>query len=184
MIWVVSGLLRTGTSMLMQACRAGGMRVVGDAAREAEVQQFRRAGYDPTPGGVWEIPFSTYTRPDFAEAYAGCVVKVFQWALPVLPVADYRVALMRREAADRRRSGEAMLGEAGWAIWELDAQHMPALARDDMDVVTLDYAAVVADPVPAFTTLVAHGWPLDVERAAAVVDPTRSRVRTEAPCPR
>ena len=50
-------------------------------------------------------------------------------------------------------------------------------ARGDMEVSTLDYAAVVANPEKQLASL---GWPIDAAKAASVVDAALHRFRLES----
>ena len=90
MITVVSGLPRSGTSMMMQMLAAGGMEALTDGTRSGDADNPR--GYFE-----WE-PIKQLPRDPGLIAHAeGKVVKVVSSLIMSLPGAhEYRVLFMRR----------------------------------------------------------------------------------------
>lgn len=185
MIWIVSGIPRSGTSMMMQALIAGGMSAAFDPDRDAHVAHFEDAHYKANPCGQFEIPWSDYQSAGFAATYDAQLVKVFHWGLVSLPPWEYRIVCMMRDPAEIQASANALLRpqqiDARWP--DLEQQLCNTFERlgdrDDMDLVCCDYAATIQDPVLAFAQLRDRGWPLDPVRAAAVVDPAWYRFRNQ-----
>ncbi|REK09459.1 MAG: sulfotransferase family protein [Planctomycetota bacterium] len=109
-VTVVSGLPRSGTSMIMQMLAAGGMEVLTDELREADEDNRR---------GYFEYEPVKRTRKDasWVGEALGRVVKVVDLLLRDLPAEfDYRVVLTERPLGEVLASQRVMLarrGEAG-----------------------------------------------------------------------
>src|SRR5208283_2868418 len=102
MITVVSGLPRSGTSMMMQMLVAAGLPILSDNVRKADVDNPR--GYLE-----WEpISHIAYNPEIIAEA-EGKAVKVVSNLLQHLPPThDYKIIFMRRTLAEVIRSQDLM----------------------------------------------------------------------------
>src|SRR5438046_6429896 len=106
-ITVVSGLPRSGTSLMMQMLRAGGMPVRTDGFRKAD---------EDNPRGYLEYEPVKRTREDssWVSDAVGKAVKVVYLLLRDLPDGfDYRVILMRRSLREVLASQSAMLMRSG-----------------------------------------------------------------------
>lgn len=183
---VVSGLPRSGTSMLMQMLVAGGMVPFADGQRAPDASN---------PRG--------YVEHDRVRALArdagwlpeadGRVVKVVAPLLPHLPPGpSYHVVLLTRRLDEVLRSQRAMLGRLGHAAAAdaalgpvytrmLDAARAWTATTPGVRTLELDHAAVVADPAAASARLAAFlDRPLDAAAMAAVVDPALHRERDAA----
>jgi hypothetical protein len=102
-ITVVSGLPRSGTSMMMQMLSAGAMPVLADEHRPAD---------DDNPRGYFELDAARRLRQDHAWVgrAVGKAVKVVHLLLPELPAGfHYRVILMERDLSEVIQSQRAML---------------------------------------------------------------------------
>lgn len=186
MIAIVSGLPRSGTSLMMQMLAAGGMTVLSDGERVADTDNPR--GYCE-----WErIKQLPKEAACIAEA-EGKAVKVISQLLFALPAEhDYRIIFMQRplpevvasqaEMIRRRGTSGAPLPEAA-LIAGLRAHLTQVNAwlgqRPDILVVRLEYHSVLRDPRSAARNVrdfLQQG--LDVEAMAAQVDPSLYRQRT------
>jgi hypothetical protein len=106
-ITVVSGLPRSGTSMMMQMVAAGGMPVLTDGVRPADPDN---------PLGYFELEAVKRTRSDagWVPQARGKAVKVVHLLLRDLPPEfPYRVILMRRDMDEVLESQRAMLDRLG-----------------------------------------------------------------------
>ncbi len=185
MIYLVSGVSRSGTSMMMRCLEAGGLPAVYDHHQDWLNVQYGNGEYLPNPNGFYACERDEFYRPDFADAYAGKLVKV-PWAMLLrLPQATYRLAFMLRDPAEIFASMRRFI-PTGFGGDELVTALYPTvtgalqtalLARGDMQVRTVQYAAVVKNPATAFAGL---GWPIDAQAAAAMVQPELYRFRLEA----
>jgi hypothetical protein len=183
---IVSGLPRSGTSLMMQMLAAGGLPLLTDGVRAADADNPR--GYLE-----WEPIRGVAHRPEPLEEARGRAVKVVSALLPALPARHrYRVIWMERAAAEVEASQRAMLAHrAGAAVAAADPVSAGDLARHAQGLLRwlaeqpnfetcvvahrelLGHPAAVAARVAAFLDL-----PLDASAMAAVVEPALWRVRS------
>lgn len=187
MIIVVTGLPRSGTSLIMQMLEAGGCPILADETRPADADN---------PLGYFEYERVKHLARDssWLEAADGHAVKIVSPLLRYLPGRfEYRVIFVERSLVEIIRSQEVMLkrrGEKGAAVTADKLAHVyerhlretrAYLARQpNMHVMFIRYADVVACPKAGAERLREHvGLPLDAARMAAVVDPKLYRQRAE-----
>ena len=104
---VVSGLPRSGTSMMMQMLAAGGVEALSDQKREAD---------EDNPRGYFEFEKAKALAQDNAwlETATGKAVKVIAHSLHGLRQGlEYKIVFMWREMEEVLRSQEAMLKRTG-----------------------------------------------------------------------
>jgi hypothetical protein len=190
-IVVVSGLPRSGTSLMMQMLQAGGMELVTDRVREPDASN---------PKGYFELEavksLDKRTPPDWLEGARGKAVKIVSSLVRWLPERyDYRVIFMQRDLGEVMASQNAMLAargvppdtsqdravEAHYRAHVADTLRLLSRRRNCMTLVVdhrdaLTRPAETAQRVARFLEL-----PLDLERMAAVADPTLYRNRRAAP---
>ena len=103
-VTIVSGLPRSGTSMMMQAIAAGGIPALTDGFRAADVDN---------PRGYYEFEPVKKTREDasWLDRAGGKVVKMVYRLLYDLPAEgyEYRVVFMRRDIREVLASQKKML---------------------------------------------------------------------------
>lgn len=107
MITVVSGIPRSGTSLMMQMLAAGGMPVLTDGLRSADANN---------PRGYFEMESvkALGRNQDVIAQAEGKVVKVISSLLPSLPREfDYRVIFMCRPLEEVISSQNRMLERLG-----------------------------------------------------------------------
>ena len=104
---LVSGLPRSGTSLMMQMLAAGGLEPLTDGARAPDV-------WNPRGYLEW-APAKTLARdPAVVEAARGRALKLISALLPVLPREhSYRVVFMERDPGEVAASQRAMLAAGG-----------------------------------------------------------------------
>jgi hypothetical protein len=107
-ITVVSGLPRSGTSMMMSALRSGGMSLLVDGIREADANN---------PKGYYEferVKKLPLGDTEWLKSAEGKAVKIISALLEYLPDAyDYRVIFMERDIDEILRSQKRMLARSG-----------------------------------------------------------------------
>jgi hypothetical protein len=109
MITIVSGLPRSGTSLMMQILAAGGMPILSDGERLADVDNPR--GYLE-----WERIKQLPKDPACIAEAEGKAVKVISLLLLSLPEGhEYRVIFMQRPLAEVLASQDVMLHHRGTA---------------------------------------------------------------------
>lgn len=104
---VVSGVPRSGTSLMMQMLQAGGYPVLTDQMRGAD---------EANPRGYFEYEPVKATRRDvsWVRLAEGKAVKVVYALLRSLPQGhEYRVAMMRRDLDETIASQREMLRRSG-----------------------------------------------------------------------
>lgn len=107
MITIVSGLPRSGTSLMMQMLVAGGMLPLADGERKADSDNPR--GYLE-----WERIKHLPTDPGCIAEAEGKVVKVISRLLLALPPGhEYRVVFMQRPLPEVLASQDAMMRRRG-----------------------------------------------------------------------
>ncbi len=182
---VVSGLPRSGTSMMMKMLEAGGMALVIDGIRTAD---------EDNPKGYYE--FERVKQLDkgdvawVAEAQ-GKAVKVISALLTYLPAEyEYKVLFMNRKMPEVLASQRKMLERRGEKsdisddkLAELLHKHVQQvkawLARQpNFQMLDMDYNAMLVDPIPWAERVNAFlGGGLDVQAMVRVVDPNLYRNR-------
>jgi hypothetical protein len=109
MITIVSGLPRSGTSLMMQMLAAGGMPILSDGERGADVDNPR--GYLE-----WERIKQLPRDPACIAEAEDKAVKVISFLLPSLPAGhEYRVIFMQRPMREILASQEVMMRHRGTA---------------------------------------------------------------------
>lgn len=184
-ITIVSGLPRSGTSLMMQMLVAGGIPALTDFARLAD---------ESNPRGYLEFDPVKRLRTDrsWLPRGRGRCIKVIHLLLSELPNTEiYRVVFMRRPVAEIIASQRTMLhreGRPGVAISDeqLGRLFTSQLAQVDkwlaqqayLSVLNVNYHEVVSAPTTAAGT-VHHflGGALDVRAMARAVDPMLWRQR-------
>lgn len=184
MIVIVSGLPRSGTSMMMQMLVAGGLPALSDGVRRAD---------QDNPRGYFEYERVKQTRkdPSWLDEADGKVVKMVSMLLFDLPPGrDYRVVFMQRDLDEVLRSQAVMLRNLGKGGGGSDAEmrtlyekHLRQLKdwiarRQGLQVLYCDYADVLKRPREAAERVArALDCGLDPDRMAAAIDPGLYRNR-------
>lgn len=175
-IIVVSGLPRSGTSMMMKMLEEGGLSVVTDELRGADTDN---------PNGYFELEAVkqlSVGNVAWLSNADGKVVKVISALLEFLPpMYSYQIIFMEREIQEilasqrkmlRNRNEDSSVGDA--EIEEQFRKHLsilrPWLARQpNMDVIYVSYNTLMSDPEPLCKRVVEfiHA-PLDLSRMLTV----------------
>ncbi len=186
-ITIVSGLPRSGTSLMMQMLDAGGLQPLTDGARVPD---------EDNPKGYYEFEPVKRTRHDcsWVERAPGLAVKVIYAQLRYLPAGyRYRVILMRRDPEEVLSSQAVMLRRLASPGATLPPDRLAnAFASDLADVLAtlarrpefqildVNYRDCVYHPRDTATRL--NGFLdgiLDEDRVASVPDLTLYRHRAE-----
>jgi len=184
-VLIVSGLPRSGTSMMMKMLAAGGLPVLTDEIRSADIDN---------PQGYYEFERVKQIETDQAwlEEARGKVVKMIAALLKHLPPDyDYQVIFVQRRIEEILASQRQMLIRRGEPIDTISDERMAALfqkhvervqawlaEQPNFDVLYVHYNSILEEPLPHARRINEFlGAALDVERMAAVVDPTLYRQR-------
>lgn len=183
---VVSGLPRSGTSMMMRMLDVGGLEVVTDGIREPNADnprgyyEFERVKKLPEGDTAW------------LEDARGKVVKVIAALLMHLPDAyEYRVFMMRRKMDEILASQRRMLVRRGEDPDAVDDREMARLFekhlaqvyewmrnQDNVRFLDVDYNVMLSAPEAQLDEIQAFlERPVDLQAMGAVVDPSLYRQR-------
>ena len=185
MIVIVSGLPRSGTSLMMQMLQAGGMPLLIDDHRPADADN---------PNGYWEYEPVKHLQQDntWMPQAEGKAVKVVSALLQYLPRHHtYKIVFMHRLMPEVLASQTVMLqrrGEQGGkgddpTLAAVFGQHLDSTERwlamqQHMTVLSVNYHETLAGPVETATRMAQFiGLPLAVEAMAHAVDPRLYRQR-------
>jgi len=176
-VTLVSGLPRSGTSMLLQMLAAGGMEVLTDGVRAAD---------DDNPRGYLEFERVKSLKQDASwvgKALGKAVKVIYYWLADLPPEYRYRVLFVRRDLDEVLASQAAMLARRGTSDSTDDARMKKLFANelreiDDwlirhptFSVLSVDYQAVVDQPLDQARRINAFlGGRLDERAMAAAVD--------------
>ena len=189
-VTIVTGLPRSGTSMLMQALQAGGVAALTDNIRQPD---------SDNPRGYLEFEPAIRLQTDrsWLPQARGKAVKLVPSLLRYLPPGEsYRVVVIQRELADVTASQTRMLerlermDQAG----KLDARSLTAeyLRQEALALMWLDrhprvavlpvrYEEMLADPqgnAALLADFLGHGFSADA--CAAAIDPSLRRQNNSA----
>lgn len=183
MIYIVSGYMRCGTSMMMRALEAGGLEAVYSAKRDERMNaKWGEPDYKPNEC-YYELDPEDYQDADFPSAYEGKLIKCL-WGgmLRLRPVTEYRVVFMRRDVGAIRRSLTAFFGQptehSQGVNFARQLDNVAAILRDRHSVLSVDeveYAEAVASPRAVFERLAVNGWPIDPAKAARIPEQRQMR---------
>jgi len=187
-VTVVSGLPRSGTSMMMKMLDAGGIPPLTDNERTAD---------DDNPKGYYE--FERVKKMDSGDTAwlpdaKGKVVKVISQLLKHLPSEhEYRIIFMRRNMNEILASQKKMLVNRGEnpdkaddaeisALFERHLQSVISWMRlqPNVKVLYIHYSDVLANPEPQAAQINEFfNGRLDTKAMATVVDPNLYRNRKD-----
>lgn len=184
---IVSGLPRSGTSLMMQILGAGGMDLMHDGRRAADDDNLE--GY-----WEWEEIKSLRRNPRVIERAEGKVIKIVSALLPSLPPRHrYKIIFMRRPVREVVDSQWKMLENRGArtasdkahliATQETHVEQMLATLRGStrVELLEVDFPSLVADPETGITRIrqfLGNAMTGDLEMLVAVVKPALYRNRT------
>jgi hypothetical protein len=152
-ITVVSGLPRSGTSLMMQMLNAGGMPVLSDHVRSAD---------DDNPQGYFEFEAVKQLKTDrsWLDQAQGKAVKIIHMLLMDLPTdRSYRLVMMNRDLDEVMRSQAKMLERSGKSGAGLPAERLKQMFKNQLATVRewlakhdcfilqdIHYARLIDDP--------------------------------------
>jgi hypothetical protein len=185
-IIIVSGLPRSGTSMMMKMLADGGLPYLTDEIRNAD---------EDNPNGYYEFELVkqlTNGEPGWLADADGKTVKIISALLEYLPKQyHYKIIFMERRIAEILASQQKMLtrrneksGVEDATIQKEFEQHLAAvkywLARQsNIDVLYIEYNSMVADPEPYCKQIAAFlNIALDTEKMRRV--PSENLYRNRA----
>jgi hypothetical protein len=182
---IVSGLPRSGTSMMMRMLEQGGMKVLVDQNRPPD---------EDNPRGYYEFEpvKETKANTDWLAGSEGCAVKmVYRLLYDLPPDQGYRVLFMRRKLEEVLASQRTMLQRNGATndgssdeqlarlfVAELNAFSKWAATQRHIRMIDVDYNCVLREPRGELDKVKEFlGVELDVEAMIGVIDESLYRNR-------
>jgi hypothetical protein len=181
---VVSGIPRSGTSLMMRMLELGGMPVLTDQVRGADIDN---------PRGYYEYEAVKALKKEsswVAESCGKAVKMVYLLVYDLPPGAEYRVLVMHRNIDEVLASQRVMLERLGKTSTIADEKmatlfrnHLVKFAawvkeRPNIQVMDVNYNEMVADPAPIAAQIDRFlGGGLDIEAMARAVEPSLYRNR-------
>ncbi|RLF26862.1 MAG: nucleotide pyrophosphatase [Thermoplasmata archaeon] len=146
--YIVSGLPRSGTSMLMQMLKAGGMPVATEEKREADENNPK--GYLEIEGIIDRLR----ENPDLIFRYTGQAIKIIAYGLQYLPPGDYKIIYIERDIEEVLDSIEKMIGKKDTerdktrkSFTRLNEKIKKEInSRGDIEVLMVNYNDVIQHP--------------------------------------
>jgi len=186
-IIVVSGLPRSGTSMMMNMLESGGLELLTDGVRKAD---------DDNPLGYYEYEAVKRLREGdncWVKNARGKVVKIISYLLTNLPEKNhYHVIFMQRDLDEVLASQRKMIIRRGENPDKIDDKKMKTILQNHLDEIDawinqqdniariyMPYRKIINDPHLYIEKLTQFlGFPLDTESMIRVVDPGLYRQRS------
>ncbi len=185
-ITVVSGLPRSGTSMMMQMLESGGLKILTDNLRTADEDNLR---------GYYEFENAKKLKTDqsWLEDAGGKVVKIISELLQYLPKNHvYKIIFMRRKMEEILASQQQMLVRRGMEtaspisdekMAEVFQKHLNQTEawlaeQSNLDVLYVDYNEVLKNPADHIASINRFlGNALNEQKMVEVVDGALYRQR-------
>jgi hypothetical protein len=185
---IVSGLPRSGTSMMMKMLEAGGQVILTDNLREADANN---------PKGYYEFERVKQMKDgDLAwlSDAVGKVVKIVTGLIMFLPSGyNYKIIFMRRDLNEILSSQKKMLGRLGKEddnipddkMAKVYEEHLKEvrgwlICQPNIETLYVNYNSMVKDPTEALNKVNDFlGGGMDVSVMSAVVDKELYRERKQ-----
>ncbi len=184
-VTVVSGLPRSGTSMMMKMLEAGGMSLLADHLRVADTDN---------PNGYYEFErVKKLPQGDVAwlSEARGRAVKIIAALLPHLPPAyEYRVLFMQREIREVLASQRKMLEHRGASqevndealgrLFEKHIRQVDTWIKTQPNVLRMgiNYNELLRNPAPIVANIRFFlDLELDADKMTAIINPSLYRQR-------
>ncbi|MEO5674040.1 MAG: alkaline phosphatase family protein [Chitinophagales bacterium] len=187
-ITIVSGLPRSGTSMMMQMLDAGGMEILTDKQRQPD---------DNNPKGYYEYDKvkKLLTDSSWIDEANSKSVKIIAPLLANLPNKyDYKIIFMKRDMAEILKSQQIMLGKTRQVSRDaypivlaeafnkqIDKAEMLFRRMPNIEVLYVNYTDVIEDPLEVAESIAEFlGEELDTQKMASSVDKSLYRNKSES----
>ncbi len=174
-LYLVTGLHRSGTSMMMGCLKEGGLNPIYDLASENMNNTI--GDYVPNPNGFYQ--FTEEIDKNFYTKYKGNLIKCPLTKVLKLPEGNYKIVLLQRNPSEIRESMHKwtpyMFLGTGEIISYMYDEYMSLIIselekRKDCDVVILNYNNIISNPKKEFKKLTDSGWRIDIKKLVDKVD--------------
>ena len=178
-IIIVTGLPRSGTSMMMQLLQQGGITILTDEIRQHDINN---------PKGYFEYEKvkTLSTDNSWLHIAQGKAVKIISHFIEFLPAHfDYKIILMERPIEEVLLSQQKMLGKEASALptmlkdifsKQLEQCKAYITKQTNMELLVVNYPTVISKPNEEINNMVAFlQKELNVNAMLSVVDKTLHR---------
>jgi predicted AlkP superfamily phosphohydrolase/phosphomutase/tetratricopeptide (TPR) repeat protein len=173
-VTIVSGLPRSGTSMMMQMLKAGGLDILTDNLREKD---------NNNPHGYLEFEKvkSMSTDVSWMGEAVDKTVKIISHQLKYLPTNfNYKIIFMNRDISEVLKSQQKMLGKSAENFSPklaetFEVQQFRAISvmrgEPNVELLVVNYTDIIANPEEEIENINAFlGAELDLEKMAGAID--------------
>lgn len=171
--YIVSGLERSGTSLLMQILEAGGFPVVYDDKRKADIHNPK--GYYEVEGG--KIISSLENGGIDFKQYFGKALKITSYGLVYLPPGNYKVIYIERDlneivlSMDKMAESPIDRKEMAEALFKLNENSKYLLDNSkDIKVLYIQHRNLFTNPDTELKKISEFVGGIDIEKAKSVID--------------
>ncbi len=182
--YIVSGLERSGTSMMMQMLFSGGIPIAYTESRKADANNPK--GYFELEGGKIITSLMKGSFP--MEKYQGKFIKITAYGLSYLPSGGkYKIIYMERNLEEVLDSMEKMSkvvdekrGETKQSFYRLNEKvKKEILSKENIEVLFINYNEMLKDPLPQVRRISKFLGPdeVDTTKMISVVDKQLYRQR-------
>jgi hypothetical protein len=183
--YIVSGLERSGTSMLMQILHAGGVPTAFDSSRPAD--ESNPKGYFELEGGKIINKLMDGSFP--LDQFGGTFIKITAFGLNYLPRGKYKIIYSERNLDEILDSMEKMAKIKDHTRQETydsfrklnDMIKNQITTRDDIDVLFVNYNQILTSPKESITKIYEFlgDSDLNLEKMIDIVDKQLYRQRRQ-----
>jgi len=180
--YIVSGLERSGTSVMMQMLDKGGLPTAFDDSRPAD--QHNPRGYFELAGG--KIINHLINGTSNLDLYKGQIIKITAYGLKYLPTGKYKIIYMMRHLDEvlnsMQKMGADIDREKDHVLFDKLNQFSLNLLKNraDIDYTIIDYHHIVTNPEREITLVGKFlGITFDYKNAMNAVEEQLYRNRAE-----
>lgn len=185
---VVSGLPRSGTSMMMKMLEAGGLQIVTDNERKPD---------EDNPKGYYELEIVKKLRDgdvSWIPNTKGKVVKIIVSLIEYLPEdIEFKVVFMERSMSEILASQKKMLERRGEnpdkisddQLAQIFSNHLVSVfglmdSQKNINYIKADYNQLMVDPNSILKKIIELlTYPLNIEEMKSIVDPILYRQKSK-----
>jgi hypothetical protein len=188
-VYLISNIHRSGSSMMMRCLEAGGLSVACDDSQEDLNYAHNTGDYVPNPNGFYALQ-EDFNNIDVVQKYKNKALKYPFRLLMNLPEDEnkYNILFLKRNPDEIRMSMNAFMPNQPWGsdatILELYDTYFDTLLykiskKKNVSLVILNYRDIVSNPQKEFQKLFDANWPLDIQKASSMVEPSLYRLKLE-----
>jgi len=181
--YIVSGLERSGTSLMMQILHASAVPIAYD--------EESRPSDDNNPRGYYELEggkvISRLEKGIFPmRDYRGKFIKVTAYGMQFLPAANYNIVYMIRDLDEILRSQEKMMGTQNTETYEKDKSLLAMIneralykiAERKYPIIKINYRKLIDTPENELEVLNSYlNGAIDIQKSLKVIDKSLYRNR-------